>query len=115
MTPERYDLLNSAGTSHHTHAALVGMKVALNIILCDPLNPHSWKNPSFIEQTGGVMDHLQACIDILAADKLTPDELAEGWHFCMAFDGLLTQGESLNTNDLAQNACCCKNIINQHN
>ena len=27
---------------------------------------------------------------------LTPDQLAAGWHYCPAFDGLLTQGEGDN-------------------
>jgi hypothetical protein len=27
-------------------------------------------------------------------DTLTPAQLAAGWHYCPAFDGLLTQGES---------------------
>ena len=29
----------------------------------------------------------------LYGDTLTPDQLAAGWHYCPAFDGLLTQGE----------------------
>ena len=27
---------------------------------------------------------------------LTPEQLAAGWHYCPAFDGLLTQGEGDN-------------------
>jgi hypothetical protein len=115
MTPERYDHLNSSGTSHRTHAALTGMRVALNIILFNPHNPLSWSDASYISEAGGVLDHMQKCIDILEKDQLTPEELQEGWHFCPAFDGLLTQGEALNSKDLAQNACCCQNVINQHN
>jgi hypothetical protein len=32
----------------------------------------------------------------LYGDTLTPDQLAAGWHYCPAFDGLLTQGEGDN-------------------
>ena len=32
----------------------------------------------------------------LYGDTLTPAQLAAGWHYCPAFDGLLTQGEGDN-------------------
>ncbi len=35
---------------------------------------------------------------------LTASELAEGWHFCPEFDGLLTQGECKDE----QGICICK-------
>jgi len=31
--------------------------------------------------------------DPVDGDILTPAQLAAGWHYCSAFDGLLTQGE----------------------
>jgi len=36
--------------------------------------------------------------------RLTPVELAEGWHFCSEFDLLLTQGEILQEDETT---CLC--------
>ena len=46
---------------------------------------------------------------------LTPAELALGWHFCLAFDGMLTSGEPVDRdtpNGLLQ--CACGNTIKPH-
>jgi hypothetical protein len=34
--------------------------------------------------------------DPVDGDMLTPAQVANGWHYCPAFDGLLTQGEGDN-------------------
>lgn len=40
---------------------------------------------------------------IEAGGVLTHDEMAEGWHFCIEFDGLLTQAEI----EVSEGVCIC--------
>lgn len=40
-----------------------------------------------------------------SGEKLTPEEMREGWHYCPDFDELLTQGEIFS--DEEEMTCIC--------
>lgn len=50
------------------------------------------------------MDKKRYCqLNSRESDKLTPQEMKEGWHFCPEWDFLLT-----NSNDTEGEVCTCK-------
>lgn len=104
----------SALSNHHARLreSLTGIRTALSMLIYTPENTEWLLRPGMNHDVEGVMDHLQELIDSLTPEPgdrepivpapqdpvqgsvLTPDQVADGWHYCPAFDDLLTKGEN---------------------
>ena len=104
--------------------SLTGIRTALSMLIYTPENTGWLSRVDSNHHAGGVMDHLASLIDSLAPEHeslgdpsrsgepgdrkpfvpaphdpvqgsvLTPAQVADGWHYCPAFDDLLTKGEN---------------------
>ncbi len=101
-------------SAHHAclRQSLVGIRTALSMLIYTPENTGWLSSLDTNHHAGGVMDHLESLIDSLTPEPgdrepffpaphdpvqgsdLTPAQVADGWHYCPAFDDLLTQGEN---------------------
>jgi hypothetical protein len=108
-------------SAHHDalRQSLIGIRTALSMLIYTPENTGWLSRVDTNHHAGGVMDHLASLIDSLAPEHeslgdpewsrpshfpaphdpvqgsdLTPAQVADGWHYCPAFDDLLTQGEN---------------------
>lgn len=106
-------------SAHHAclRQSLIGIRTALSMLIYTPENTGWLTKVDTNHHAGGVMDHLASLIDSLdpepEADEpgdrepffpaphdpvqgsdLTPAQVADGWHYCPAFDDLLTRGEN---------------------
>lgn len=75
-----------------THAQLDGVEPDAAIVYCqtDPTDIEIVYPP----EPGDREPFFPAPTDPVDGDELTAAQLRDGWHYCPAFDGLLTRGEN---------------------
>jgi hypothetical protein len=94
-TPENTEWLSRVDMNHHAGGVMDHLQELINSLTPEPGDREPFFPPSMTRATAvhDMTTSLESR-DPVQGSVLTSAQVADGWHYCPAFDDLLTQGEN---------------------